>query len=472
MDQTAVHQAIGTDHLATKQSMQMYKGIQCTTAPTVTNWGGNQTCQPKKLFFPKTVEDCQTILKEACERQLPVRCMGNSHSYSRAAMNEDGYLLSMTQMRQVQPPRRMADHDNAWGITVQAGVTLQELDKKLQAHNPPLALPTTVSCASVTVGGMVSMGAFGAMADKSSVSDLVCALTLLNSSGELCYFSQTKDPLEFSAACCSLGLMGIVCDITLKLVPMTDLRVAVTEQPLLVTSADQLQKFVLNADGTRLLYWPEQDKKEVTTATTPRLWAKQFRWTNLPLKQTPIQTIKTDHPLFSELKSGELVLEIPDALHFSMGEDKAKLIDTGVVFKCNGNFANVFECLDLLVKEASEFCGMDKKKSIAVEMRFIRASSKMMSPLYDRDPMSMHFCINLIAISGTEGFDQFASNLVGRLMDKYHAIPQWSKSWENVPDVKKKTKDLLDDRLMQFDHIRRKYDTDGIFMNKTFKGLF
>ncbi|KAG0251098.1 hypothetical protein DFQ27_009012 [Actinomortierella ambigua] len=465
--------ALGTDPLVNKQPMQTHMGIQCMTAPTLTNWGGNQTCQPKKLFYPTSVEDCQAILKEACQLKLPVRCMGIGHSFSRVAMNDDGYMLSMTQMRAMQPPRRMADLSDAWVVTVQAGVTVRELDQMLRQHNPPLALATTVSTDNITVGGMTSVGSVGVMTEKSSVSDLICELTLLNSSGELCHFSEAKDSREFSAACCSLGLMGIVCDITLKLIPMTDLRVAVLDSrpdmmTILAGKRDFVKKAVHDADGTQLMYWPDH---QASSMMNPTIWMKQYRWTDRPLQLAKNTKLEVSDPIFKSFKTGEVVQEIPDAMHFSTEGSKITLVEAGVNFKCDDDLVNVVECLDMLIKEVNEFSS-PSKKSISIEMRIVRASSKMMSPIHDMDPTAKYCCINFISLSGTQGFDQFACNMICKIMNKYHAIPPWSKQWENIPEVKKKMADFYGDRVMQFDHIRRKYDTHGIFVNKSFQGLF
>ncbi|KAG0238581.1 hypothetical protein BGW42_004343 [Actinomortierella wolfii] len=466
--------AAGAEHLSVKQAVQKHLGIECTTAPVVANWGNNQSCKPKKMFYPTTIEDCQTILKEARELNLPVRCIGKAHAWSYMAMCENGYMISMTKMNDIQPPKQMAEHDNAWCVTVQAGVTFQVLDQKLRQNDPPLALATSVVHPDITVGGALSVGAYGPMTNERSVSDLVCELTLLNSSGELCHFSPVKDEYEFSAACCSLGAMGILYSVTLRLVPMATKRLAVVDSyPLLESlfptdgnSGDALKKTILEADGTELLYWPfEKPGEPVLNA---RIWMKQFRWTDRPL------TLAHREPPTSFMdcfKAGEVVQDIPDALHFPMGDGKSTVVASGYTLKCDDDFSNVVECFNLLLKEANQHT-ISGRGFVMLEVRFLRASKMIMSHSYDKDPNALHCCMNMLTLSGIPGFDQFSNGLMAKLMEKYPLVPQWSKDWENIVDVKEKMKEFYGDRLMQFDHIRRKYDIHGIFLNKSLLDLF
>lgn len=57
----------------------------------------------------------------------------------------------------------------------------------------------------------------------------------------------------------------------------------------------------------------------------------------------------------------------------------------------------------------------------ALEMRFIKASSKMMSPAYDQDPDAIYCMLNVMAASGTPGFDEYSTKAVADWVQRFNA---------------------------------------------------
>jgi hypothetical protein len=47
----------------------------------------------------------------------------------------------------------------------------------------------------------------------------------------------------------------------------------------------------------------------------------------------------------------------------------------------------------------------------------------------------------------------------------------WAKLWEHIPNIVPYLRKQARPQLDQFESIRKKYDPEGLFMNKTFAGI-
>lgn len=56
----------------------------------------------------------------------------------------------------------------------------------------------------------------------------------------------------------------------------------------------------------------------------------------------------------------------------------------------------------------------------AIEFRFIKASDKILSPAYDKDPGTIFCMINIMAASGTPGFEEYSAGIVSSWIHKYN----------------------------------------------------
>lgn len=57
----------------------------------------------------------------------------------------------------------------------------------------------------------------------------------------------------------------------------------------------------------------------------------------------------------------------------------------------------------------------------AIEFRFIKASDKILSPAYDKDPEAIFCMINVMAASATPGFKEYSCRIVSNWIQKYNA---------------------------------------------------
>ena len=112
-------------------------------------------------------------------------------------------------------------------ITARAGTPLQEIDQTLAANHQTLAFEPPHFSDNATVGGMIAAGLSGpARPYQASVQDAVLGCTILNGKGEVLRFGGKvmKNVAGYDVSRLmvgSLGCLGIILDVTLKVIPAT-----------------------------------------------------------------------------------------------------------------------------------------------------------------------------------------------------------------------------------------------------------
>jgi len=111
-------------------------------------------------------------------------------------------------------------------VTARAGTPLAELEAALEEGGQCLPFEPPRFAAGGTVGGMVAAGLSGpARASVGSVRDHVLGVTLLNGRGEVLHFGGqvAKNVAGYDVSrlmAGSLGILGVICEVSLKVLPM------------------------------------------------------------------------------------------------------------------------------------------------------------------------------------------------------------------------------------------------------------
>ncbi|KAG0051193.1 hypothetical protein BGZ83_004014 [Gryganskiella cystojenkinii] len=495
-------------------TMTVIEGILVTTDPW-TNWAKNLSCQPEQTFHPKTLTDLQTIVRLAHENNKKVRCAGTGHSWSAVSVTSD-YLVSTKDMNRIHVPER---EGNCWTVTIETGVTIDELDLYLRQQNPPLCLPSNVLVGEIRYGGILSLGCHGASRSSRTMSDMITKMEIVNGLGDLVTYSAHHGHDEFSAACVNLGLLGLIYTVTLKVESMQSHRLRVMDscprlstifgpnlfsqnmnmeqireyqQSDLAIAAANLKRKVLEFDGIEFFYSStvKDGSNRSKMKFNDHVWIKQWDRTQDPvtteveksddrerflMSQYPEEQDRQlimDHPFAASFFAGQQVQETPDAIHFAYGDGTPMTVmDVGVGFKVDEDFVNVVDAFAYLVTMCTAIasCAPDHP-SPAIEVRFIHASTRMMAPAYDEDPNAIYCMINLI--DGRAGFEQIAAEILDSMMMRYNAKPHWAKLWGLSPNVHHRLRVAYGKRLVRFNEIREKQDPTNMFVNDMFEKLF
>ncbi|KAF9206078.1 hypothetical protein BGZ49_003047 [Haplosporangium sp. Z 27] len=468
------------------------------------NWAGTQFADPAQIFTPKTVEDLIAIVVQAKAANKKVRAAGTGHSWSSTSVvNQEGYMVNINNMNKIYQPVKGADGN--WTVEFETGVTLAQLDELLRNNDPPLAVSSNIVIDTVRYGGVVSMGCHGAGTNSRTMPDLITQVKIVDSNGTLNTFTKAKDPVEFSAATANLGLLGMIYSYTMQIEPMFNLKMVDTHPLVGEIFSDPkvggpiLKSMVLNNDQTQIYYWPFNTP--LFGSSNDHLWVKQWYRTNQTaqdnmlrdLLQHEIDVLETTlgsnvyqfmakHPSSTPTliplmyqavsKDSSIVLHAPNAIHYRTGISHMPCLDVEMIFKVDADFENVVTAWKYVIDEIYAYAKLGKYPiNLTMEMRFIKASSMLMSPMYDEDPEAIFCTIEVLSATNTEGFDEFSIKMAQYWMDNFQAKPHWAKMWEHIPGIVPYLRQKAGAQYDKFDAIRQKYDPNGMFMTGTFAGI-
>lgn len=172
------------------------------------NWAGNRQCTPQALAAPRTVDDLQDLVARSAATGTTVRPVGAGHSFADLVSTRGVVvdLAGLSGLTDLNPERGTA--------SVRAGTRLSDFARELARHGWALANQGDIDVQ--TVAGAVSTGTHGTGRDFTSLSGVLREVNLVVSDGSLCRIS--KGP-ALDAAALSLGVMGIMTDLTFAVVP-------------------------------------------------------------------------------------------------------------------------------------------------------------------------------------------------------------------------------------------------------------
>lgn len=178
----------------------------------------------RELVSPRSVEQIAAAVHRAERAGLPVSICGGRHAMGGQQFVEDGLQVDMTSF-----DRAVDFHPDLRLITVQAGIQwpgLLAALQELQADSPSRLTfrQKQTGADRLSIGGALSSNVHGrGLRFKPFVED-VESFTLLDAQGCLHRCSRTENAGLFARAIGGYGLFGVVCEVTLRLVPRRKLR--------------------------------------------------------------------------------------------------------------------------------------------------------------------------------------------------------------------------------------------------------
>jgi FAD-linked oxidoreductase len=233
---------------------------------TIATWAGNRGSRPEAVLRPASEEQVADILAEAAANGRRVKPIGASHSWSGAQLT-DGVALRLDQMQGV-----LAVDAEVGTIRVGAGTRLKELMRLLGERG--LSLPVRGSIAEQSIAGATATGTHGSAPGQGCLSARVTALRLVTPGGMVrAVSSDDTDPQSrdlFDAARVGLGALGVITEMTLRVVPDFVLREevepveasdAVRDLEAIRTSAPFVKLWLVPHTGKALVfrYWPTDE---------------------------------------------------------------------------------------------------------------------------------------------------------------------------------------------------------------------
>lgn len=219
-----------------------------------TNWAGDQTCEPFEFAQPRSIEEIVAVVTRAREAGRTVRVVGAGHSFTPSVLT-DGSLISLDAMQRVLNVDR-----DARLVRVEAGIRLRTLNEALALEG--LALENLGDIDVQSIAGATATGTHGTGARLKNLSAAVAGVEMVTGTGEVVRIDASHTDLR--AARVSLGALGVITSVTMRVVPAFTLRGVDAPMPL-VRVLDDLDRFVEDNEHFEFYMFPHSGTAQTRT---------------------------------------------------------------------------------------------------------------------------------------------------------------------------------------------------------------
>lgn len=400
---------------------------------TWTNWFGNQSFSPNAIVEVHAEAEVQQQVAAAAARGQQVRTYGARHSNMPIVETKD-LLLNMEAMKGVLNVDRHTRQ-----ATVLPNTSIADFGDPLWAAG--MALNNQGDIDTQAIAGAVATATHGSGHTLPSFSAALAGARIVDGMGNLVEITRKTMPNELAALQTSIGLLGIMTELTIDVVPAYDLLLRHEVLPF----AEMMDRFDAYLDAYRgfVMYWCPTDESA---------------------------------PLFDlmDAKADECVLrlfEIPDPnlARDSLPPD-ARVGRSyhvfPIVYEPNFHemeyFVPLDQARDMLIEMRKLMLRWLPDSIYPLEVRTVAAEDAWLSPNYQRANLVVSTC----GEPGTDFWDYLRA--CDSLFAEFKARPHWGKQHFMTADRVER----LFPRYNDFVTMRRRFDPQGTFLNEHTRALF
>ena len=429
-------------------------------AVPVMTFDGSRFLNVTDLHEPTTREEIIGLVRDITSKHQKLRVLGSGHSLSPLAVSEE-VTLSLHNYRGLVSVDLQAKQ-----VTVKAGTTLEELKTILDDHGLALGvLPTT---RWPTVTGAIMTATHGAGIKYGNIASLVVSLEMITPSGEVMVVHKGDD--LFDAVVVSLGLLGVVTQITLQAENAFNLK-EVTTVTTLQQCIDQMDDLMTSHEHTRL--WIDLISSSCLVVTADRVSdppqnLKDYSWPNFKmyiyeLMQWMVAIFPSMVPHVMPSFLGTQLIFYPQS-RIEKSYD-IFLIPYYVSPHTQQELAvSVKDCRESL-ETLHGFVHQNKIPVNAfIEVRNVKSDEFWLSPNYQRDSCHITQLLYYPRVITYEQYFFDYSDLIG----KFQPRPHWGKYFKlNLTQLT-----TLYPRFKDFLALKNRLDPSGTLTNMYFENLF
>ncbi len=215
---------------------------------TWSNWSGSVACTPHAIARPSGEAHLAALIRGD---QRAIRVAGRGHSFVPLCAT-DGLLISLGNLQGVLATDALSLQATAW-----AGTPISQLGAPLLAAG--LALENQGDSDAQSLAGAIATGTHGTGSTLGSFSSCVTAMRLILATGEILTCSETVERDILKAAQVSLGLLGVISQITLRVVPAYRLHERTWVIPV-EACLTQLESLIQAHRHFEFFWLPQQDQ--------------------------------------------------------------------------------------------------------------------------------------------------------------------------------------------------------------------
>jgi FAD-linked oxidoreductase len=403
--------------------------------------------------MPRSIEEVVEIVRTAAREDKTVRVAGSGHSFTDLVKTKQAMISldHLSGVLEVDTRKREA--------TVQAGKKLYQLNDTLQRYG--LALENLGDINRQSIGGTISTGTHGTGLAFGNLSTQVIGLTIVTASGDVLECSEDHNREVFKAAQVSLGALGIIVEVKLRLVPSYRLSYVrkkgdfneTIQQAYAYAQANRHFEFYLfpYTDTVQLKFLNETSEPLMRHAL--RKW-----FVDTLLENTALGIISRrcrSKPERCNAMCQFMAKQIADTQEIDVGH---RVLST----KRNVRFNEMEYALPTEdgPKAIQDIKSWIEREGIAVhfpiEYRYVKGDDIPLSPCYGRDSV----CISVHMFQGMPHEHYFEG--CERIFRRYDGRPHWGK----MHNLTAKELAELYPEWHSFQQVRMDLDPNGVFLNE------
>ena len=185
-----------------------------------TNWSGSVQANPELVSYPKTEEAISKLVQQAAESKKRIRVVGSGHSFTPLVASNQ-IFISLDKLQGVIEIDAEKKEAEIW-----AGTKIKALSKVL--FEAGLAQENLGDVDVQSIAGATATGTHGTGINFGNISTQIISMSFIDGQGNLVSCSESDKPDVFNAARISLGALGIITRVRLRL--QSSYRVEYTER--------------------------------------------------------------------------------------------------------------------------------------------------------------------------------------------------------------------------------------------------
>ncbi|MCJ8014666.1 FAD-binding protein [Paenibacillus sp. KQZ6P-2] len=423
------------------------------------NWSGIVRSTPRHMVYPATVNEVISLVQSCAKEGKGIRVVGAGHSFTPLVQTGD-VLVSLDHLAGVEPVEEASRSVWIW-----AGTRLRDVSEAL--YQQGWAQENLGDIDTQSIGGAIGTGTHGTGIRFGSLSTQLLEVQVVTASGELLTCSEHQNRDIFKSLQVSLGMLGIIVKVRIRVVPLTVLHYK-SERFSIDECFQRLAEFRDNHDHFEFYWFPYTDVVQVKwlDETDERPSGSRF-WNH-------VNQLVMENAFFGILSEG---CRMFPGLCKPVSRLSARFVPTGQdVAYSHQLFATQrlvrFNEMEYSVPaEKIVEVVSDIRASVAtqchavhfpVECRYVKGDDIWLSPAYGRDSA-------YIAVHMYKGMDHQAYfQDIEEIFRRYEGRPHWGK-------MHTRTAEELSGLYPQweaFQDVRKQLDPSGMFQNEYLRKLF
>ncbi len=410
-------------------------------APRLKNWAGNLTYSTDHVFYPKSVQEVQQLVKS----HTKLKVLGTRHCFNTIADSKDN-LLSTKELNKV-----LSLDKKAHTVTVEGGIKYGELAPYL--HKEGFALNNLASLPHISVAGSITTATHGSGVKNGNLSSAVTALEIVKADGSIVHLSKAADAEKLNAVVVGLGALGVITKVTLQVEPTFMMQQRVFTQMPMAQVKQNFEKIVSAGYSVSLFTdWQQDSINEVwiksRIGTDKDHSGPEFYGAKAATKNVhPIIALSAENCTEQMGVPGPWYERLP---HFKMGFTPS----SGKELQ-----SEYFVPIHHAVEAISAIARLGKQIGphlFITEIRTIAADQLWMSPCHNQTSVTIHFTWKQETAAVLKLLP-----LIEKELSPFNARPHWGKIFTMAPKVLESRYEKLND----FKKLVAEFDPQGKFRN-------